>query len=262
MLRFKQCFAENKYSGSQRRFIRLDEMTYKSESAATDIIFLLCHTLPTFRPSCLRVPNLDIKMSQTRTPPTETLMETLTHPFLRRLPHSHVLAGCFSFRASWPRSGFTATNRKWPRWCTLQIHYKLQLCIHTHTHTRIYMHKPSMLLTRTCSHQRGSGVFSFHLTHAILASRSASQTKTMPHTHAQGQTYTFSHATLPFLCVFSLTPTSTSLFFTLTSINPCRPGTHTDKVEITIAAAPGTDAHFVWSLLLAENHKVALADPG
>lgn len=78
-------------------------------------------------------------------------------------------------------------------------------CVHTHTHTlahkRIYTYKPSMLFTRTFSQQRGSGVFSFHPTHAILVSHTVQQTKTIICMHAQGQIHTFSHANLPFIFV-------------------------------------------------------------
>lgn len=74
-------------------------------------------------------------------------------------------------------------------------------CVHTRIHThkkRIYTHKPSMLLTRTSTQQRGSGVFSFDPAHAILVSHTVSQTPSIIHMHTQAQIYTFSHAILSF----------------------------------------------------------------
>lgn len=84
-------------------------------------------------------------------------------------------------------------------------------CVHTHVHKRIYTHKPSMLLTRTFSQQRGSGVFSFDPTHAMVVSHRVSQTTSIIHTHTQAQIYTFSHAKPSFF--FPLTPTSTISLF-------------------------------------------------
>lgn len=120
-------------------------------------------------------------------------------------------------------------------------------CVHTHTHTlahkRIYTYKPSMLFTRTFSQQRGSGVFSFHPTHAILVSHTVQQTKTIICMHAQGQIHTFSHANLPFFFP-SLTPTAT-IFLALEGKNAHRHMHQINTYKITMVPIPGAGAHFV-----------------
>lgn len=102
-------------------------------------------------------------------------------------------------------------------------------CVHTHKHShkRIYTHKPSMLLTRTFTQQRGSGVFSFDPTHAILVFHTVSQTASIIHTHTQAQIYTFSHANLS--SFFFLTPTSTLFFFHTRTHKCTQAHTHADK---------------------------------
>lgn len=153
--------------------------------------------------------------------------------------HTHVHTGYCSLWASW----LIPMERKWSL-----FEYKWQLSTHTHAHKRIYTHKPSKLLTRTLTQQRGSGVFSFDPTHAILVSHTVSQTASVIHTHTQAQIYTFLHASPS--CFFSDTHIHNFPFFTLARINAHR---HTHTIVPGRGFKPGL------SDLL--KNKVALAKP-
>lgn len=64
-------------------------------------------------------------------------------------------------------------------------------CVHTHSHTRKDKHTQLfMLLTRTFTQQKGSGVFSFDPTHTILDFCTVSQTSSTKHKHRWAQIFT------------------------------------------------------------------------